>query len=308
MFSSAKIPLIELPKDENSLNAVGAHLVDALRSSGFLLVKSRELDEDLQESAIQAASQLLIGNSKSSAVDGVIDHPTDPKLYLMLDSIKDIDSKCGESDKFAGEILAKYWMALERVKRQVLICLALGMKLEPDYFVKLHSKNRSALRLLHYPSSKVNNEGSTSGEPTIRCKPHSDYGTITLLLTDGVPGLEALIDDDWIPVPHCKGALVVNIGTLLQEWTSGKLQATLHRVIASVESAGLPRTSLAFFADPDPDVSAILKDPTETEQSGAIDTSVEDYIYWRAGREGRQRSGLAFSKEEEDRVNRARSS
>jgi isopenicillin N synthase-like dioxygenase len=390
---SAKIPLIHLPADgggtsqqqpqqqSERMAAASKDLVHALQTSGFLLVQNPDvLPWELQESALQAASRVLIGGGTSSpsttstntstassswptaaattaGVEGVIHHPTDPKLYLMLDSIDEISTKCqnknisntsDDSGVAAADdvvVLTQYWEALERVKRQVLKCLAVGLKLDdPDYFVKLHSKNQSALRLLHYPSSSPpppagasapNNKeqedtnsdtqskstkslGMTTKTPTIRCKPHSDYGSITLLLTDGVPGLEAFVEEEWIPVPYVKGALVVNIGSLLQDWTNGKLLATLHRVVTTSGNGDtktnvpptLPRTSLAFFADPDPDVSATLKDPAGrmVPSANMYSKSVADYIQWRSGGKGRQRSGLAFSKEEEERAKRARTS
>ena len=327
---TSQIPLIDLPssdKENADLKEASSKMVGALQTSGFLLVQSPDLGLELQESALEAASKVLIGDKTkdeaSTRVESVIDHPTDPKLYLMLDSLDDIATKCGgsgnetESSKEEGPItvLTNFWKALEQIKRQILTCLALGLELEPDYFVKLHSKNQSALRLLHYPTLTLKEDESKKEEkskpnpsdPVIRCKPHSDYGSITLLLTDGVPGLQALLQDKWTPVPHVKGALVVNIGSLLQDWTNGKLLATLHRVVALPdEMPPSPRTSLAFFADPDPDVSATLRDPSGMVPIPSMYKSVADYIQWRSGGKGRQRSGLAFSEEEEERVKRAR--
>ena len=172
------------------------------------------------------------------------------------------------------------------------------MELPSDYFIDLHRQNNSALRLLHYPRKTVNdklaseetksNQSETeNGECDackIRCRPHSDYGSITLLLTDGVPGLQALIDEEWVSIPHVKGALVVNIGSLLSDWTNGKLLATLHRVVAQNESK--PQTSLAFFADPNRDNSTRLKNTESTQSSSgdqSIPLSVSEYIQWQSG-------------------------
>lgn len=49
---------------------------------------------------------------------------------------------------------------------------------------------------------------------------HADYGMLTLLLTDGVPGLEILVDRAWAKVPHVAGALVVNLGDMLERRAS----------------------------------------------------------------------------------------
>ena len=228
-----RIPLIELPlgEDSSDLRNFSTSLVNALQTSGFLLVQSPSLTYDLQQRALETARTLLIGtdcDEKSSkvVVKGVIDHPTDPKVYIMIESPDEIPEKCGEAAKSAATCLTEYWSALETVKRQVLRCIAIGLELDSEYFVRLHSKNQSVLRLLHYYQTE--NDPGERESFTIRGKAHSDYGSITLLLTDGVPGLQALIDDQWLPVPHVRGALVVNVGSLLQDWTKGQLLATLH--------------------------------------------------------------------------------
>jgi isopenicillin N synthase-like dioxygenase len=300
-----RIPLIELPLLESAsdLRDISASLVNALQTSGFLLVHSPSLTYDLQQRSLEVARTILIGEnsderSSKAALRGVVDHPTDPKVYMMIESPDDIRNKCGKDSMAAATCLAEYWSALETVKRQVLRCIAIGLELDAEYFVRLHSKNQSVLRLLHYYQTE--SEPGEGGSFTIRGKAHSDYGSITLLLTDGVPGLQALIDNEWTPVPHVRGALVVNIGSLLQDWTKGQLLATLHRVVSQGKEMA-PRTSLAFFADPDEDVSTMLE---ETKQSSS-DLSVAEYIRWRSGGFGPERSGVAFSNDEEDRAQQA---
>lgn len=318
---SDKIPLLELPpiddegNENGDLKAVSAAMVQALETSGFLLIKSPSLGTDLQASALLATEDVLLGRHTNKRVEAVIDHPSDPKVYIMLDSLEDIADKCGASTSEASPtaVLSNYWNILEGIKRQILTYLAIGLGLEDSNFlVKLHSQNKSVLRLLHYPTPSETST-DTGKEPIIRARAHSDYGSITLLLTDGVPGLEALIDDEWTPVPHIEGALVVNIGSLLQDWTNGKLLATLHRVVSiSEENHGVrPRTSLAFFADPDPDVSMDLKrteGDKSTRASEPTFKTVAEYIEYRSGGTGRERKGVCFSEEEAERAKRARTS
>ena len=296
------IPLIALPPNENSseMKEEAAFGVSkALQTSGFLLVTSEHLPLALQRKATQVAYQILNENSNENEL--IITHPSDPKIYAMLDSLDQL----GNLDVLDEQrlVLTQYWNALERVKEQVLDCISLGLGLPTEYFMNFHKKNNSALRLLHYPGETHELQ---DGQNTIRCKPHSDYGSITLLLTDGVPGLQALIQDKWINVPHVEGALVVNIGSLMSEWTGGKLLATLHRVVSLVDdNAGCkPRTSIAFFADPDEEISVTLKGgKAMNDQRG--DMTVAEYIKWRSGGSERGRSGLAFTNEEESRVNKS---
>jgi isopenicillin N synthase-like dioxygenase len=53
-------------------------------------------------------------------------------------------------------------------------------------------------------------------ELTMGTTKHSDFSFMTLLLQDQLGGLQVLHDDKWINVPPVHGALVVNIGDLLQ--------------------------------------------------------------------------------------------
>lgn len=45
---------------------------------------------------------------------------------------------------------------------------------------------------------------------------HSDSGFLTVLLQDDIGGLQILNQNQWIDVPPTSGALVINIGDLLQ--------------------------------------------------------------------------------------------
>ncbi len=80
---------------------------------------------------------------------------------------------------------------------------------------------------------------------------HTDYGNLTLLLTDDAGGLEVRRRDGvWLSVPHAPGAFIVNIGDCLMRWTNDVYVSTPHRV---THSAPRERLSIAFFLDPNPD-------------------------------------------------------
>jgi len=240
-----------------------------------------------------------------------VTHPSDPKIYAMLQGIDSLTSETTSED------LKEYYQALHKAKAVLLHCIAvgLGMQDDPGFFVRLHDKNNDALRLLCYPPGN-----KTTGN---RCKEHSDYGTLTLLLNDRVGGLEAFVDNEWRPIPYVEGGIVVNIGSILSEWTRQELKATLHRVVgpASVGSpmskeallaaAEGPRISIAYFADPNDDVSTALiegkhgggiQEKMENVFNAGEDMSVSDYIRWRSGGEGTSRSGVAYTSTELQRL------
>ncbi|KAH3842120.1 hypothetical protein DPMN_115608 [Dreissena polymorpha] len=110
--------------------------------------------------------------------------------------------------------------------------------------------NATTLRSLYYPPLTPE---SPIKPGQIRLGEHSDYGTITLLFQDEIGGLEVEIPGHgFVPVTPIPETVVVNIGDLMQRWTSDALVATKHRVlIPEVElKKQLHRQSVAFFVHP----------------------------------------------------------
>ncbi|XP_078442543.1 azadirone synthase LFS-like isoform X2 [Wolffia australiana] len=95
---------------------------------------------------------------------------------------------------------------------------------------------------------------SDSLDSNLGASAHTDYGMITLLACDGVRGLQICKEKDenprvWEDVAHLEGALVINVGDLLERWTNCFFRSTLHRVV----STGKERYSIACFLDPNPE-------------------------------------------------------
>ena len=63
----------------------------------------------------------------------------------------------------------------------------------------------------------------------------ADIGFRLLAVTDGTPGLQILKDGVWIDVPPIPGTVIVNLGDMLERWTSGKFKSTQHRVRAAAD-------------------------------------------------------------------------
>ncbi|XP_027341456.1 1-aminocyclopropane-1-carboxylate oxidase homolog 1-like [Abrus precatorius] len=79
-------------------------------------------------------------------------------------------------------------------------------------------------------------------ELTIGNSKHTDSDFMTILLHDQMGGLQVLHDNHWVDVMPIHGALVINIGDLLQLLTNDKFISVQHRVLASKKG---PRVSVA---------------------------------------------------------------
>ncbi|XP_022745275.1 1-aminocyclopropane-1-carboxylate oxidase homolog 1-like [Durio zibethinus] len=72
---------------------------------------------------------------------------------------------------------------------------------------------------------------------TLGATAHADTSFITILLQDQIGGLQVLHENQWIDVKPVPGALVVNIGDLLQLISNDKFISAYHRVVAKKEGA-----------------------------------------------------------------------
>lgn len=85
---------------------------------------------------------------------------------------------------------------------------------------------------------------------------HTDYGVLTILLADRVPGFEIVAPSGaWVGVIPEPGCFLVNLGDLLAQWTNDRWRSTLHRVVPPPATATgeCLRRSAAFFHEANSD-------------------------------------------------------
>jgi isopenicillin N synthase-like dioxygenase len=140
------------------------------------------------------------------------------------------------------------YAALDAMGLKVLEAIAAYLGLERGFFAPTVDMGNSILRLLHYPP--VPQDG-----PHIRAGAHEDINVITLLLGAEEAGLEVKDRDGrWLPINPPPGALVVNVGDMLQRLTNHRLPSTTHRVVnPAPERRGFSRYSTPFFLHFNPD-------------------------------------------------------
>ncbi|GAV61474.1 2OG-FeII_Oxy domain-containing protein/DIOX_N domain-containing protein [Cephalotus follicularis] len=85
-------------------------------------------------------------------------------------------------------------------------------------------------------------------ELTMNTGGHTDSNFLTILLQDRIGGLQVFQENQWVDVPPIHGALIVNIGDVLQLISNDKFKSVTHRVLA--KHVG-PRISVVCFLSGD---------------------------------------------------------
>ncbi|HEX7945634.1 MAG TPA: 2-oxoglutarate and iron-dependent oxygenase domain-containing protein, partial [Phenylobacterium sp.] len=139
-----------------------------------------------------------------------------------------------------------YMEATTRAAALLMEGVSLALDLPADWFAAAYTAEPTVLfRIFHYPASGPADIDWTQswgvGE-------HTDYGLLTLLAQDRFGGLQVKGPRGWIEAPPIEGALVCNIGDMLERLTGGRFKSTPHRVM---NRSGHDRLSFPLFFDPD---------------------------------------------------------
>lgn len=168
--------------------------------------------------------------------------------------------------------------------RRMTSIFAHALGVEPDFFASFTDRSIDVLRMVNYAIP----EGTELEPDQLGMGAHTDYGIVTILWADAVPGLQILgADGDWQSVLPQPGALLINLGDLLARWTNDRYLSTMHRVVPPVDSAGrsIRRRSAAFFHDGNADaVVSTLR--TCRDADGATpydDVTVEEHLAQKLG-------------------------
>lgn len=138
-------------------------------------------------------------------------------------------------------VVLAYMEEMTRLGQAVLAGAALGLGLEPTWFVDhLTSDPLTLFRIFHYPPSTTADAAWGVGE-------HTDYGLLTILAQDGNRGLQVRSPSGWVDADPLPGSFVCNLGDMLERLTGGIYRSTPHRVR---NASTADRLSFPFFLDP----------------------------------------------------------
>ena len=149
-------------------------------------------------------------------------------------------------EPFREQVMSYYGQATG-VALKILSAIAVSLGENAEYFDDAFDKPMALLRGNYYPVRPADATDKDAG-----IAEHTDYGCLTLLATDGSPGLEVKMrDGSWQSVCVPPGEFIVNYGEMLEFWTGGKVVATPHRVTGGNHE----RLSVPLFFNPRHDVN-----------------------------------------------------
>ncbi|KAK7537202.1 uncharacterized protein J3D65DRAFT_624737 [Phyllosticta citribraziliensis] len=284
MPSATQVPEFQIPVVDisaylqNPSSSEARHVVDSVRvactTSGFFQLKGHGIPADLVKALFQGAKALFALPLEEKKA---LKRPGTNRGYDMMgaqalqqDALPDMKEGyyIGKDIAFEDEQASRsfmtpniwpsaeqvpessfknpmvdYYDAVEALCLRVLELVAAALPYGPDALDELKGEPIVAsMRLLHYPPQ------NSSAEKQFGAGAHTDFGVITLLLTDGLPGLQVQnqTTGQWVSVPPDENAFVVNVGDMLQQITGGYFKSNLHRVLNLGDA---DRYSVPYFFD-----------------------------------------------------------
>ena len=263
----ARIPVLSLEDDRADLPA---RIGESFRTFGFAMVRDHGIDQALIDRAwelTRAFFELPVETKRKYHLTGkggargytpfkteVAKGATEKDLKEFWHVGRDLPEGSPLADSMAPnvwpaeiegfeETFKQLYRRFDEVGAQILSAIAIDLGLDEKWFDPAIEDGNSVLRLLHYPPV---GEGAGGA---IRAGAHEDINLITLLLGAEEAGLELLgKNGEWLSVAPPEGALVINIGDMLQRLSNHVLPSTTHRVRnPDGARAGFSRYSMPFF-------------------------------------------------------------
>ncbi len=271
----AQVPLIDMSDQARDPDGFAAALGGSFERFGFAMVSGHGVPDAVVERAwamtraffdLSEAEKRRYFVAGGGGARGYTPFKTEiakGAQYVDLKEFWHIGRELPQDHRFAAQMAPNIWpdapqgfrdtfltlfAALDEAGDRLLSAIARHLGLAPDWFDPAVKDGNSVLRLLHYPPV-------TDDAPNVRAGAHEDINLITLLLGAEEAGLELLDRDGrWLPVKPPEGAMVVNVGDMLQRLTNHVLPSTTHRVVnPPPERRGRSRYSMPFFLHPAPD-------------------------------------------------------
>lgn len=160
-----------------------------------------------------------------------------------------------------------YFARAQTLARTLMVAVTDALGLPANHFDAMIDHSIEVLKMNNFALPQGDSEiaGNLQGMGA-----HTDFGILTILWADQVPGLQVLDRDGaWHDVQPADGALLINLGDAMARWTNDRWMSTVHRVDPPVIDGRIRRRrSAAFFYDGNHD--AVLEALPGTLADGEI--------------------------------------
>ncbi|KAI6678391.1 hypothetical protein NL676_039187 [Syzygium grande] len=265
-------------------------LAKACEDWGFFMLINHGVPESRMKETVEALMGFFdLTDEEKSEFEGK--HVLDPlrygtsfkasvdKVFLWRDFLRlTVHPKfhCPAKPEGLSKVLAEYSGALRKLVRELLKGISEGLGLEPGYINEAMNMD-SSLQILAanlYPACP-------QPELAMGLPSHSDYGLLTILMQNGVGGLEVYHDGKWVKADLIPNAFVVNTADQLEIMSNGKYKSVLHRAVVNNKAA---RLSIPFSTGPSLDTVVVpakqLVDG-EPNQAMYISMNYKDYMEFK---------------------------
>ncbi|KAL1558975.1 1-aminocyclopropane-1-carboxylate oxidase 1-like [Salvia divinorum] len=261
-----QVPVIDLSGIDRRRKQIVEQVRSAAETWGFFQVVSHGIPQSVCDGMIDGVRRF-----NEQDVD-------EKKKYYSRDTAKSVryhsSSDGDELPSVCRDSTVEYSKHMVNLGNILLGLLSEALGLDTDFLGKMECLKGHRLHCHYYPACP-------EPELAIGTVKHSDAGFLTILVQNQlVSGLQVLCEGKWNDIQPVQGALVVNIGDLLQLVSNGKFRSNEHRAIASRMG---PRISVACFFSGPIDNTAKIYGPIEeliTKQNPAVYKAVAlgDYV------------------------------
>ena len=237
----------------------------SLRYTGFAIIKNHPVSENLINKVYKDWDTFFKSDKKHDYIydyekqDGYFPFRSENAYNKEQKDLKEffhIYPLWGRYPDFISGDTLKLFNILENLGSDLLSLLEQFSlnKIKNKYSEPLNKmaeqSSQNLMRVIHYPPIRLSDHPDA-----IRAEAHTDINLITLLVSGSQPGLQVKNKTgQWIDIESEKGQIVINIGDMLQEASSGFFPSTVHRVINPEKSNNLSRYSIPLFIHPRPEV------------------------------------------------------
>ena len=124
-------------------------------------------------------------------------------------------------------VLQEFHAAIATLQRRFLRVIAVGLGAAEGFFDAVVEDAPTLTRAIRYPPMAEAPSG-----PHLWAAPHADINLITALPRATGPGLQVLVEGEWVDALPPEGQVIINSGLMLERLSNGHIPAGWHRVIA----------------------------------------------------------------------------